>query len=148
MLENFEYTFFDQPIAEKFAAFAKTHNLDADIREETSPYGEASFEVSIKGSLDDEQADVLEEYYSDLLFGEQAAQFEGNGSDGALADACGVQVKLESGEYTTVAIKPEIMNKILSVLTIDELQSFLAQVAEDIENPKAGPICSRKDLPK
>lgn len=148
MLENFEYTFFDLPIAEKFVAFAKKHNIDANVREEKTPLDETSFEVSVQGSLNDEQADALEEYYSDLLFGEQAAQIEGNSSEGVLADACGVQVKLESGLYTTVAIKPEIMNKILSVLTVDELQSFLAQVAEDIENPKTGPICSRKDLPQ
>lgn len=148
MLENFEYTFFDQPIAEKFVAFINGLNLKANIREEKTPLDETSFEVSVEGELTDEQADALEEHYSELLFGEQAAQIEGNGSDGVLADACGVQVQLSGGIYTTVAIKPEIMNKILSVLTVDELQSFLAQVAEDIENPKSGPICSRKDLPK
>lgn len=148
MLENFEYTFFDRPIAEKFVQFAASVNAVAKIREEKTPMDETSFEVSIEGSLSDDNAEKLEDYYSDLLFGEQAAQIEGNDSDGVLADACGVQVKLESGQYTTVAIHPEIMNKILSVLSVDELQAFLAQVAEDIENPKSGPICSRKDLPK
>lgn len=147
MLENFEYTFFDRPIAEKFASFVRSQELSAEIREEKTPMDELSYEVSVIGTMNDEQADVLEDYYSELLFGEQAAQVEGNSSEGALADACGVQVQLQNGIYTTVAIKPEIMNKILSVLTVDELQTFLAQVAEDIENPKAGPICSRKDLP-
>jgi hypothetical protein len=33
------------------------------------------------------------------------------------------------------------------VLSIDEVQKCLAQVAEDIENPKAGPICRRENLP-
>lgn len=147
MLENFEYTFFDRPIAEKFVSFIQSQKLSAEIREDKTPLDEISFEVSVIGTMDDEQADALEDYYSDLLFGEQAAQVEGNSAEGVLADACGVQVQLQNGIYTTVAIKPEIMNKILSVLTVDELQSFLAQVAEDIENPKSGPICSRKDLP-
>jgi uncharacterized small protein (DUF1192 family) len=91
-------------------------------------------------------AEELETLYSDLLFGDQAAQIEGN-EEGAVADACGVQIKLASGEFTTVAIHPTIMNKILSVLSIDEVQKCLAQVAEDIENPKAGPICRRENLP-
>lgn len=39
-------------------------------------------------------------------------------------------------------INPEIMNKILSVLSITKLQSLLVKVAEDIEEPKAGPFVS------
>lgn len=68
---------------------------------------------------------------------------DGNDGDGAVADACGIQLQLSNGEFTTVAIDPEIMNKLLSVLSVEEIQSFMSQVAEDIENPKSGPICRR-----
>lgn len=147
MLENFEYTFFDEPIAQKFCQQVQTLGFSTQVRQEESGSGEASFEVLVKGQISDEQAEQVEDIYGELLFGEQAAQVEGNES-GAIADACGVQVQLASGEFTTVAIHPEIMNKILSVLTVEELQTFLSQVAEDIENPKAGPICRRENLPQ
>lgn len=146
MLDQFEYTFFDADIAERFALKCQTLGLASEQRLEDSPTGEPLFEVCILQTLDDELAGQIEEIYSDMLFGEQAAQIEGNDGE-AIADACGVQVLLASGEYTTVAIHPKIMNKILSVLTVDELQKFLAQVAEDIENPKLGPICRRENLP-
>lgn len=144
MLEDIGFTFFSRPVAEKFVAYCANQKVAAKIEFEETFSGEESYQVELLDTIDDELLEKLEEFYSELLFGEEASQIDGNDEQGALADACGVQIKLESGIYTTVAIEPEIMNKLLSVLSIDELQSFLAQVAEDIENPKNGPICSRK----
>ncbi|MDG6778883.1 hypothetical protein QCB44_09205 [Thiomicrorhabdus sp. zzn3] len=147
MDEQMEYVFFSEALADKFVAYCSGFGVGFEVISEELHPGELSFTVQMKGQLDDETIEKIEDYYNDLFFGEQAAQIEGNDENGALADACGVQVQLQSGEFTTVAIHPEIMNKILSVLTVDELQSFLSQVAEDIENPKSGPICRREDLP-
>ncbi|MDG6774564.1 hypothetical protein QCB45_09485 [Thiomicrorhabdus sp. ZW0627] len=147
MSEQMEYLFFDKELAQRFSDFCSTHSIQAEMEVEETPSGENSYCVKFADDLNDETLDQIEDTYNDMFFGEQAAQIEGNDSSGALADACGVQVMLQSGEYTTVAIHPEIMNKILSVLTVDELQKFLSQVAEDIENPKSGPICRREDLP-
>ncbi|MBN2864417.1 MAG: hypothetical protein JXK16_00245 [Thiotrichales bacterium] len=146
MLDQFEYTFFDESIAKHFAEACRELGLSTQISVEEAPTGEGVFEVQVQDALSDELAEQIEDIYSEMLFGQQAAQIEGNDGE-ALADVCGVQVQLASGEFTTVAIHPKIMNKILSVLTIDELQKFLAQVAEDIENPKSGPICRREHLP-
>lgn len=144
MLDDLEYTFFTEALAHKFVAYCEQMALQTKVAFEETFTGESSFNVAVTSAMTDEQANLVEEYYSEMLFGEQAAEIEGNDEEGALADVCGVQVQLASGSFTTVAIEPKIMNKILSVLSVDELQSFLAQVAEDIENPKDGPICCRK----
>lgn len=145
MLEGFEYTFFNQSIADKFISFLNQKNITGNLDEEEDfMTGDSTYIVRIQTSLDDALAADIEVYYDDLLFGEQASLIDGNNEDGALADICGVQVKLSNGEFTTIAVHPEIMNKLLSVLSIDEIQAFMAQVAEDIENPKSGPICRRK----
>jgi len=144
MLEDISFTFFSQSIAKKFADYCGERNLPTEIVYEETFSGEDSYYVNLLSTLEDADLEELETYYSDLLFGEEASQIDGNDENGALADACGIQIQLQSGIFTTVAIDPQIMNKLLSVLSIDELQSFLAQVAEDIENPKSGPICSRK----
>jgi len=142
-----EYVFFDLSLAQRFQAFCQSLGVKTDIKSDETYSGEPEFTVSASDKLNDEVAEKIEEEYAEMLFGEQASMIEGNDNDGAIADACGVQVQLQSGQFTTVAIHPETMNKILSVLSIDELQVFLAQVAEDIENPKLGSICSREDLP-
>jgi len=142
-----EYVFFDLSLAQRFQAFCQLLGLKTSIKSDETYSGEPEFTVSTNDKLDDVVAEKIEEKYADMLFGDQASMIEGNDNDGAIADACGVQIQLQSGQFTTVAIHPETMNKILSVLSVDELQAFLAQVAEDIENPKLGPICSREELP-
>lgn len=147
MLNNLEYTFFDQKFADQFIQECTQMGFETTLKKDESPTGEALFDITIVSGLTDAQTEQIEDLYSDILFGGQAAEIEGTEGEGVVSDACGVQVQLASGDFTTIAVHPEIMNKILSVLTIDELQKFLAQVAEDIENPKIGPICKRKDLP-
>jgi len=142
-----EYMFFDEVLAKRFQTYCENLGVVTELVADITHTDDESFTIKIADGLDDALMEKIEEEYGEMLFGEQAAQVEGNDEAGAIADACGVQVQLSTGQYTTVAIHPEIMNKILSVLSIDELQQFLSQVAEDIENPKMGPICSRKDLP-
>ncbi|NPA71929.1 MAG: hypothetical protein GXO35_03755 [Gammaproteobacteria bacterium] len=147
MDELMEYVFFDLSLAERFKAYCESLEVAATLKSDVTYSDIPEFTVSIADDLAEAQTEKIEELYAELLFGEQASMIEGNDEQGAVADACGVQVQLASGIYTTVAIHPETMNKILSVLSIGELQTFLSQVAEDIENPKTGPICSREDLP-
>ena len=141
-----EYVFFDKALASKFKRFCEQLNIRCQIQQSLTHTEDDEFTVLITEELSDEVTSKVEDRYSDMLFGEQAAKIEGNSSEGALADGCGVQIQLQSGEFTNVAVDPEIMNKILSVLSTDELQRFLAQVAEDIENPKSSSICSRAKI--
>ena len=142
-----EYVFFDESLAKRFQVYCEGLGVKTELEADLTHTDDDSFTVKLNQKLSVETVDKIEEEYGELLFGEQASMIEGNDEAGAIADACGVQVQLQSGQFTTVAIHPEIMNKVLSVLSIDELQQFLAQVAEDIENPKLGPICYREDLP-
>lgn len=146
-MEQMEYLFFNESLAKRFVGLCGEQSVEATIEAGESFSGDASYNVRLADITDDALMETVEEFYNDLFFGEQAAEIEGNSNNGALADACGVQVQLQSGQFTTVAIHPEIMNKLLTVLTVQEVQSFLSQVAEDIENPKDGPICRREDLP-
>lgn len=142
-----EYVFFDESLAKRFQVYCENLGVKTELQADLTHTDDDSFTIKLNQKISLEIVDEIEEEYGKLFFGEQASMIEGNDEIGAIADACGVQVLLQSGQFTTVAIHPEIMNKILSVLSIDELQQFLAQVAEDVESPKLGPVCSREDLP-
>jgi len=138
-----EYVFFDAGLAERFTEQCNLLGVAAELKSDQTPLGEASFSVSMSDLIQDHLMEAVESLYEDMLFGEQAALIEGNDERGAVADSCGMQIKLQSGAYTNIEIQPEIMNKLLSVLDSKELQSFIEQVAEDIENPKTESICER-----
>ncbi|GKT11357.1 MAG: hypothetical protein ISEC1_P0321 [Thiomicrorhabdus sp.] len=138
-----EYVFFDKGLAERFQAACIALGVQATLIADETPLGEAIFSVDLSDALAESVTEQVEELYEGLLFGEQAALIEGNNGMGAVADSCGIQIQLSAGGYTNIAIEPVIMTKLLSVLSTIELQLFLEQVADDIENPKMEPICSR-----
>ncbi|WP_245546770.1 hypothetical protein [Hydrogenovibrio halophilus] len=141
-MDTFDYVFFDRPLAESFAEQLNQQGIQASVLAVAETGEETVCEVQVRQALTDEQMDMVEALYDQRFFEDQAALIEGN-DGGAQADVCGVQLRLSSGDYTTVAIDPEIMNRLLSVLSIEEIQAFLHQVAEDIEHPKTGPVCQR-----
>ncbi len=63
MLNNFEYTFFDQDIANKFSQFIKAKGFNTETRQENAPNEGHTYEVAILGTLNDEVAETLEDYY-------------------------------------------------------------------------------------
>ena len=140
--DTFDYVFFDLELAESFAKQLAQQGISAQVMTVAETGEEQVCEVQVRQALTETQIDALEALYDQRFFEDQAALIEGNES-GAQADVSGVQIQLSSGDYTTVAIDPGIMNKLLSVLSVEELQQFLHQVAEDIEHPKSGPVCQR-----
>ncbi|KUJ71289.1 hypothetical protein AVO41_10290 [Thiomicrospira sp. WB1] len=141
-MDTFDYVFFDQALAQSFADQLTERGIAAQVMAVAETGEESVCEVQVGQALTPEQMDEVEALYDQRFFEDQAALIEGN-EVGAQADVSGVQVQLSTGDYTTVAIDPAIMNKLLSVLSIEELQQFLHQVAEDIEHPKSGPVCQR-----
>jgi hypothetical protein len=75
----------------------------------------------------------LDVVYDQLFFVEQAELIEEGGS---VADACGVQLKLSSGDFTTVMMPPEEMNRLLSVFSPEEVQALFARIADAVEHPE------------
>jgi len=140
--DTFDYVFFDLALAESFAEQLAQRGISAQVMTVAETGEEQVCEVQVRQALNETQIETLETLYDQRFFEDQAALIEGNES-GAQADVSGVQIQLSNGEYTTVAIDPSIMNKLLSVLSVEQLQQFLHQVAEDIEHPKSGPVCQR-----
>lgn len=130
-----DYLFFDESIVQRFAQQASALGCKVDI-EKTS---EGGLQARIaERTLSDQQREALELLYDDLFFGDQAALLE----DGTLgADACGVQLTLADGSFSTVLLAPETMNKLLSVLTPLEVQDLFARVADAVENPQNCSVC-------
>jgi len=130
-----DYLFFDEAIVQRFMQQARALGCDAML--ERTPEG--GFQARIdEQALSDQQREALEVLYDDLFFGDQAALLE-DGTSGA--DACGVQLTLADGSFSTVLLSPETMNKLLSVLTPLEVQDLFSRVADAVENPQNCSVC-------
>jgi hypothetical protein len=125
-----DYLFFDQGLARRFADQVVALGGQADISDTSG----AGVQVRVPMvSLTEAAIAQLDGVYDELFFVEQAKLVE---DQGGLADACGVQLQLSTGEFTHVLLNPEMMNRLLSVLSPMELQDLFNQVADAVENPQ------------
>lgn len=130
-----DYLFFNHELAQKFAQQAR--HLGAQVQVEAVESGEADADgVQVRvaqTALSDVQIEQLDACYDELFFIEQAELIEEGGST---ADACGVQLQLASGAFTTVLMPPEEMNRLLSVFSPTEVQALFARIADAVEHPE------------
>jgi hypothetical protein len=133
-----DYLFFDMSLANRFADSVRQLGGTASVE----PTPEGSLQVRVpQASLTDEAIEQAGDIYDELFFVEQAELMEEGGSQ---ADACGVQLQLSTGEFTTIMMVPEQMNRLLSVFSPKEVQDLFAKVADAVENPQANSctVCS------
>ncbi len=95
-----DFLFFDRTLAQKFAQQAQ--QLGGEVKVESVTAGEAveaGVQVRVRqASLSESAITQLDALYDQLFFVEQAELIEAGGS---VADACGVQLQLSSGDFTT-----------------------------------------------
>jgi len=127
---DYEYLFFDRGLAEHFARGCDSVGAATQVAEQ--PDGVV---VRLTKAVDDAVVEQIEALYDELFFGEQAEMVEAEEEGVAMT---GMQIQLKDGGYTTVLLPPEIMNRLLSVFTIDELNQFMHDVARAIEDPNGG----------
>ncbi len=126
---QYEYMFFDRALAERFAEAVRQMGLSVYIDE-----GE-QINVCVPEQEAHAHQPALEALYDEYFFGEQAALVEAAHDD---FSASGIQIQLKDGRYTTVMIAPEVMSRLLSVFSVEELNQFMHEVAQAIEEPNGG----------
>lgn len=130
-----DYLFFDDTIAQAFAQHAQT--LPTQVVTTTTPEGGIQISVT-EETLDDSQRQQLETWYDQFFFGDQAEAIQ---QEDAGTEACGVQIQLSSGEFTTVLLDPKLMSKLLTALEVEEIQTLFSQIASAVENPQSMSVC-------
>jgi hypothetical protein len=50
-------------------------------------------------------------------------------------NVAGMQTQLKNGKLCTLRVEPTIVTRILTVLEFDELQAFVDNIANSVENP-------------
>ncbi|EIJ33068.1 hypothetical protein [Thiothrix nivea] len=139
MNEMLEYLFFTSSVADKFISVLKERNLD--YIQEAEPM-QGAIVLKIAEGVDDDLWDALDDLYDELSEEDQALLEEGIDDSGAKS-AAGIYLQLLGGKQTIAQVDPDIMNKILSAITMDELNAFIDTIVRSVENPDDSPICKR-----
>lgn len=137
--EFLEYLFFTQSIAAKFITVLEERGLA--YTQQTEPVQNAIV-LQISEGVDDDLWDELDELYDELSDEDQAI-LEAGLEDENSRSAAGIYLQLHDGSQTLAQVNPGIMNRILSVISMDELNDFVDTIVRSVENPDDSPICQR-----
>ncbi len=131
-----EYIFFDRRPWQLFIDFLRDQGLDPDHGEE-----DQGMMVRLPDDTDDALMGAIEERYDELLEMNERLFAEQEGE--AHVHRAGVSVSLSDGRVVEAAVPPALLNRILDVVSTDELGQFVSAIVDAVENPDERPFCQR-----
>ncbi len=136
-----EYLFFNQPIADKFVTFLKQKNLS--FEQHIDPMLE-TIVIKTPEDLDDALWDEIDDYHENLGEEDQKILEQALVNDVTETNAAGIYIQLANGQQTVAQVDPDIMNRMMERISMDEFNQFIETIVNSVENPDDTPICKKK----
>jgi len=131
-----DYIFFHQQSLDQFVDHLKRHDIPHEARDD-----QMGLVVAVPDDLPDEITDPLDAYYERLL-DEAESQLSGAGET-AEKHTAGLNITLSDGRTTAVEVSPELLNRILGAITLEELNRLVDAIVSSVERPDNRPLCQR-----
>ena len=131
-----EYVFFNTQPRNAFIRYLDDNGFAHEATED-----EMGLIVAVPESLDELILQTIEDHYDELM--ENAEELLVEDSNGDEKSLAAITIELDDGQTTYVTVSPDFMNRILRVVSIDELNEFINSIASSIKHPDARPLCKR-----
>lgn len=138
MNESLEYLFFTPSVAAKFSQSLAKYGVAYQQERELV---QGAIVLKIAEGVDDTLWDQLDELY-DVLSDEDQALLEAGIEEKSTA---GIYLRLAGGKQTVAQVDPDVMNRVLTVISMDEFNAFVETIVRSVETPDDSPICKRLD---
>jgi len=133
-----EFAFLHPGAHERFLAAVRAHGLTATWHEDAIGTGATIVRVQEEGLTPEIEEEL--EAFAQELDEEGQSWADSMGGDTRLS-AVGIVVHLSDGTQSLARVDPDMVRRILSVLSPDELGQFVAKIADAVEHPDDSPIC-------
>ena len=130
-----EYIFFHLTPRDRFLTFVAELGLPAETSE-----ADDGLLVLLPEDVGEELDQRVEDFYDQLL--DMTEELLAPDEPGA-GQASGVTVTLEDGRTVYARVSPELLNRILTVVTPSELGELVNAVVDAVERPDERPLCRR-----
>jgi len=133
-----EYLFFTQPVADKFIAFLNNKSLEWSQHNDPML---GSIVIKTSEDIDDDLWDELDDFHESLGEEDQKLIESTMVDDETETNAAGIYIQLKDGSQTVAQIDPDVMNRMLDVISMDEFNSVIETIVSSVESPDDSPIC-------
>ncbi len=133
-----EYIFFHPKPRDLFGQFLVKNGISLENNtDETDVEG---LIIALADDLDETISEKIESYYDELLEMDEELLVE---DPGDIIDQAGLAVTLNNGESTFASIDPDVLNRMLTVVSRDEIGCFIDSIVNAVEQPDQRPLCKR-----
>lgn len=133
-----EYVFFDDRPRDQFVTFLQQKSVELKLEED-----EGLLKVWISEDLDDDLDEAIEDFYDDMMALNQQLYEDENNEAEVGYNAAGIVLELNTGENVYAQVDPELLGRIMTVVTPDEFNTVVNAIVEAVENPDARTPCQR-----
>ncbi len=134
-----EYVFFHQQPLDQFCEFLRDKGVPFQLLESSESLLLAIEEQSINDSM----ADIIDDHYDVMLDLDQSIYDQGLLEDEENYAAAGVVVNLMDGQSVYADVPGNLLNKVMDVLSPQELGDLVNAIADAVENPDKRALCKR-----
>lgn len=135
-----EYIFFHQEPCDRFKQFLTDKGVEL-LQEGLDETDVQGLVVCIADDLAEPLSDEIEDYYDQMMELNEALVIQDEG-DGEMSSV-GLSVSLADGRSVLASVDPDVLNRVLTVITHDELGKLVDVIADAVENPDQRPLCKR-----
>ena len=133
-----EYVFFDERPRDQFVTFLQQKSVELKLEED-----EGLLKVWISEDLDDDLDEAIEDFYDDMMALNQQLYEDENNEAEVGYNAAGIVLELNTGENVYAQVNPELLGRIMTVVTPDEFNTVVNAIVEAVENPDARTPCQQ-----
>ncbi|MCG7928108.1 MAG: hypothetical protein JAY67_21520 [Candidatus Thiodiazotropha taylori] len=131
-----EYVFFDKRPWQDFVDYLKQLGLAIETAQDDDEWL-----VYVPEELDDETDEKIEARYETLLEMNERLIADQQGS--AHVELAGINVSLMDGRVVQAAVDPQLINRLLQVISVEELGELVSAVAQAVEQGDERSLCQR-----
>jgi hypothetical protein len=133
-----EYVFFDERPRDQFVNFLQEKSVELKLEDD-----EDLLKVWISEDLGDDLDEAIEDFYDDMMALNQQLYEDENNEAEVGYNAAGIVLELNTGENVYAQVDPELLGRIMTVVTPDEFNTVVNAIVEAVENPDVRTPCQR-----
>jgi hypothetical protein len=134
-----EYLFFNDIFAKKFTNFLDHKQLA--FKQQVEAVQDAIL-ITTSEEIADDLWDEVDEEYDDLSTQDQLL-LQSKLDDDDKISAAGIYIQLKNDKQTIANIDPDVMNRMLEQISMDEFNAFIEAIVCSVEEPDDTAICER-----
>ena len=134
-----EYVLFDKKPFQIFIDWLKEKAVAHEVAME-----EGNYLIQVPEDLDDDLLEAVEEKYDECMdMNEELQTAEANEVGDAYAMS-GILVTLKDGSVSHADVDPDLVNRMLSAISAEELNDFVSAIVDAVEKPQPDFFCQRQ----